>query len=47
MKIDFAGGTSESLLALVNGKVDAGEINSQQQATGDGGPSVRRVQVPA
>jgi phosphonate transport system substrate-binding protein len=33
VKIDFAGGHPQSLLALVNGKVDAGEINSQQQAT--------------
>jgi phosphonate transport system substrate-binding protein len=33
VKIIFAGGHPQSLLALVNGKVDAGEINSQQQAT--------------
>jgi phosphonate transport system substrate-binding protein len=33
VKIEFAGGHPQSLLALVNGKVDAGEINSQQQAT--------------
>ena len=32
VKIEFAGGHPQSLLALVNGKVDAGEINSQQQA---------------
>jgi phosphonate transport system substrate-binding protein len=33
VKIEFAGGHPQSLLALVNGKVDAGEVNSQQQAT--------------
>ena len=33
VKIEFAGGHPQSLLALTNGKVDAGEINSQQQAT--------------
>ncbi len=33
VKIEYAGGHPQSLLALVNGKVDAGEINSQQQAT--------------
>jgi phosphonate transport system substrate-binding protein len=33
VKIEFAGGHPQSLLALVNGKVDAAEINSQQQAT--------------
>jgi phosphonate transport system substrate-binding protein len=33
VKIEFAGGHPQSLLALVNDKVDAGEINSQQQAT--------------
>jgi phosphonate transport system substrate-binding protein len=33
VKIAFAGGHPQSLLALTNGKVDAGEINSQQQAT--------------
>jgi phosphonate transport system substrate-binding protein len=33
VKIQFAGGHPQSLLALTNGKVDAGEINSQQQAT--------------
>ena len=33
VKIVFAGGHPQSLLALVNGKVDAGEVNSQQQAT--------------
>ncbi len=31
--IQFAGSHTASLLALVNGKVDAGEVNSQQQAT--------------
>jgi phosphonate transport system substrate-binding protein len=31
--IKFAGSHTASLLALVNGKVDAGEVNSQQQAT--------------
>ena len=33
VKIVFAGGHPQSLLALVNGKVDAGEINSQQEST--------------
>ena len=33
VKIEFAGGHPQSLLALTNGKVDAGEVNSQQQAT--------------
>src|SRR5215471_4967155 len=33
VKVEFAGGHPQSLLALVNGKVDAGEVNSQQQAT--------------
>ncbi len=33
VKIEFAGSHPASLLALINGKVDAGEINSQQQAT--------------
>src|SRR5215471_4775643 len=33
LKIQFAGGHPQSLLALTNGKVDAGEVNSQQQAT--------------
>lgn len=33
VKIDYAGGHPEALLALVNGKVDAAEINSQQQAS--------------
>ena len=33
VKIQFAGSHSASLLALTNGKVDAGEVNSQQQAT--------------
>jgi phosphonate transport system substrate-binding protein len=33
VKIEFAGSHSASLLALTNGKVDAGEVNSQQQAT--------------
>jgi phosphonate transport system substrate-binding protein len=31
--IEYAGGHPQSLLALVNGKVDAAEVNSQQQAT--------------
>ncbi|HVM56619.1 MAG TPA: phosphate/phosphite/phosphonate ABC transporter substrate-binding protein [Gaiellaceae bacterium] len=31
--VQFAGSHSASLLALTNGKVDAGEVNSQQQAT--------------
>jgi phosphonate transport system substrate-binding protein len=33
VKIEFAGSHPAALLALVNGKVDAGEVNSQQQAT--------------
>jgi phosphonate transport system substrate-binding protein len=33
VKIQFAGSHTASLLALVNGKVDAGEVNSQQEAT--------------
>jgi phosphonate transport system substrate-binding protein len=33
VKVDYAGGHPEALLALTNGKVDAAEINSQQVAT--------------
>src|SRR5215471_723390 len=33
VKIQYAGGHPESLLALTNGKVDAAEVNSQQEAT--------------
>jgi phosphonate transport system substrate-binding protein len=33
VKIDYAGGHPESLLALTHGKVDAGEINTQQLDT--------------
>ncbi|MFD8531570.1 phosphate/phosphite/phosphonate ABC transporter substrate-binding protein [Streptosporangium canum] len=33
VKINYAGGHPEALLALVNGKADAAEINSQQLAT--------------
>lgn len=33
LTIQFAGGHPQSLLALTNGKVDAAEVNSQQQAT--------------
>lgn len=33
VKIDYAGGHPEALLALTNGKVDAAEINSQQLAS--------------
>jgi phosphonate transport system substrate-binding protein len=33
VKIEFAGSHTASLLALTNGKVDAGEVNSQQEAT--------------
>ncbi|MGW3347310.1 phosphate/phosphite/phosphonate ABC transporter substrate-binding protein [Nonomuraea rubra] len=33
VRIDYAGGHPEALLALANGKVDAAEINSQQLAT--------------
>jgi phosphonate transport system substrate-binding protein len=33
VKITYAGGHPESLLALVHGKVDAAEINTQQQAS--------------
>ncbi|MEV6104635.1 phosphate/phosphite/phosphonate ABC transporter substrate-binding protein [Streptomyces sp. NPDC051940] len=32
VKVDYAGGHPEALLALTNGKVDAAEINSQQLA---------------
>jgi phosphonate transport system substrate-binding protein len=35
VKIQFAGGHPQSLLALTNGKVDAAEVNSQQQATAE------------
>ncbi|HEY3763859.1 MAG TPA: phosphate/phosphite/phosphonate ABC transporter substrate-binding protein [Gaiellales bacterium] len=35
VKIEFAGSHPASMLALVNGKVDAAEVNSQQQATGE------------
>jgi phosphonate transport system substrate-binding protein len=34
LKLEYAGGHPESMLALTHGKVDAGEVNSQQQATG-------------
>src|SRR5262249_31580916 len=34
VKIQFAGSHTASMLALVHGKVDAAEVNSQQQATG-------------
>jgi len=33
LKLNYAGGHAEALLALVNGKVDAAEINTQQQAS--------------
>jgi phosphonate transport system substrate-binding protein len=33
VKLDYAGGHPEALLALANGKVDAAEINTQQLAT--------------
>ncbi|MBW8482731.1 phosphate/phosphite/phosphonate ABC transporter substrate-binding protein [Actinomadura parmotrematis] len=33
VKLQYAGGHPQSLLALTNGKVDAAEINTQQQAT--------------
>ena len=33
VRIDYAGGHPEALLALVNGKVEAAEINSQQLAS--------------
>ncbi|WP_018683862.1 phosphate/phosphite/phosphonate ABC transporter substrate-binding protein [Actinokineospora enzanensis] len=33
VKLDYAGGHPEALLALTNGKVDAAEINTQQQAS--------------
>ena len=33
LKVEYAGGHPESLLALTKGKVDAAEINTQQQAT--------------
>ena len=33
VKVEYAGSHTASLLALVNGKVDAGEVNSQQEAT--------------
>jgi phosphonate transport system substrate-binding protein len=33
VKIDYAGGHPEALLALKNGKVDAGEINTQELAS--------------
>ena len=33
LKIKFAGGHPQSLLALTNGQVDAAEVNSQQQTT--------------
>jgi phosphonate transport system substrate-binding protein len=35
VKIEFAGSHPASMLALVNGKVDAAEVNSQQEATGE------------
>lgn len=33
VRVDYAGGHPEALLALTNGKVDAAEINTQQQAS--------------
>ena len=33
LKLEYAGGHPESLLALTNGKVDAAEVNTQEQAT--------------
>ncbi|GAB2796732.1 phosphate/phosphite/phosphonate ABC transporter substrate-binding protein [Amycolatopsis magusensis] len=33
VRIDYAGGHPEALLALTNGKVDAAQLNSQQQAS--------------
>ncbi len=33
VKIDYAGGHPQAMLALTNGKVDAAEVNTQQQAT--------------
>ena len=33
VKLEYAGGHPESLLALTKGKVDAAEVNTQQQAT--------------
>lgn len=33
VKVDYAGGHPEAMLALANGKVDAAEINSQQAAS--------------
>ncbi|ANZ42667.1 phosphonate ABC transporter substrate-binding protein [Lentzea guizhouensis] len=33
VKLDYAGGHPEAMLALINGKVDAAEINSQQLAS--------------
>jgi phosphonate transport system substrate-binding protein len=36
LKLEYAGGHPEALLALTKGKVDAAEINSQQQATSTG-----------
>ena len=46
VKIEYAGGHPQSLLALVNGKVDAGEINSQQQATATAAHQFDAVEVP-
>ncbi|WP_307796265.1 phosphate/phosphite/phosphonate ABC transporter substrate-binding protein [Amycolatopsis sp. 195334CR] len=36
VRIDYAGGHPEALLALANGKVDAAEINSQQESSAIG-----------
>lgn len=36
LKVEYAGGHPESLLALTKGKVDAAEINTQQAATSKG-----------
>ena len=33
VKLEYAGGHPQSLLALTNGKVDAAEVNTQEQAT--------------
>ncbi len=35
VKLEYAGSHTASMLALVHGKVDAAEVNSQQQSTGE------------
>ena len=46
VKINYAGGHPQALLALTNGKVDAAEINTQQLATADAPRARSTPRVP-